>query len=762
MEEQPHGCKDIANFNWSNYEVNQCEHDEHNAAIYTGPLCGTCTKGYGQTDALSCEPCLKTKDGRQVNGGGIAAMIAAYGMLFVGYILVTSWFALLEEGEASGAAAACAVGSSSRFWFAELDFTAVSKAFIMYLQYMFGTIFKVPVSWPDSLTKIMKPVNRLWQASNGASASLDCLLQDLSFLGDSNDVTRTGLKLLINLLGCALTYLAVVFMHCLLSWLWAKYVGQVLAMMSCRLWAINFRQKALGMLHVHGGSHVDRRLQQDVPISSEGGGAAAESNGKGTAFTVPASPSKDVHSSSSESSFSGPLAGLRRFIVIAALVSLFFWYPTIARVAISTIACVPICDGTKLWMIDMRHICPHPSATASKSVRVWALAVGVPAWIVTATLPVSVVVLLVSAAVKRPSSGERCLLECQWFRGYFGFMYSDYQRYPNHDQDAALSRRVSRGSVAESGASVNQVSSSSSSRALSPTSQAKEDFLCHVSTLDGATMDSPTPHQAHWEPDAEEGLHKTATTELTAEAGSGSCSRRPVALLLRSRTEGLFRFLQTWGTRFKHGLPLVWDAVIHLHSFILVVLSILGMRLHEYYQLLLLCATLGSYLMLIIWIRPFKAGSQQLQTLSVCVVFWTSSLSLTFVQPSGVSEAEAQDKSGLMNKMEDAAAHLIIAGNALYLLFIVVCMLAAGIYTKPFKLLSRIADAGEGHKKVAGSVQSSISSSVRAELGMQGSQSSLKSQYSCLEDVRPSADQSGLHQRVPKSSQQAVGPNGEL
>ena len=654
-----HGCKadgsaDVSRWEeeakkqqWSDYLDLQC------AEGYTGTLCGVCKKGFGQTDAFSCDECAGVNDdGSGPDKWKIGAMIAAFGILFVLCILVTSWFGLRSG---SGSMDAPCTGP----WFAQLKFTDVAKAFIMYMQYTFGIIAKVPVAGPPFLKNIMGPIIAVWQRSNGASASLDCFLQAVPVSAElESGPTRTIARLLINLLGFVFTFLAAVILHCLVYWLWVKY--------------------GLGLLRV-----IQRRSSwaSDMLYS-----VASESSSRGHTSASSAHVLCDDLGSRSRRKWPVPLRGLGQFMVIALLVSIFFWYTTIARVAISFFACVEVevCGEPKLWMVDMRHVCPRLDRGSLQ--HKWALAAGIPALIVTIGMPVFVVVLLLTAATWRSQPGGECLLRSKGFEAYFSFMYSDY----NYDPDWP---RIACGST--------------------------------------------------WAP----------AVEKEEEEKAASSTRARVAQALKRLKQRIIQCVSEISWRIKHGIRLVWDAVIHLHSLVLVMLSIYGMLLHEYYQLLLLSAACGSYLMLVLWLRPFTRGSQQLQTVSMGVLVWTCSLSLAFVEPNGLSEREA--KEATYSAIEVAAACLIIAGNVSYLLFIAFLVVATSNWKS---LLLELWSLGAA---AAGGSAEGHSSPSQQDLELAGPSPWISGQDVLL-DVTSSKDLDiGPHKRAARSDQ-SVGIRGEL
>eukprot|EP00775_Hariotina_reticulata_P006417 gene6417-6648_t len=191
----------------------------------------------------------------------------------------------------------------------------------------------------------------------------------------------------------------------------------------------------------------------------------------------------------------------QRWVAVMLLVTVFFFYPSIARIAVGMLECIKVCNG-QYWLMDVDKRCPTEIWKSTKpsewpSHAIWAAAVGIPAAIIVAAVPLAVVILLVWAY-----HSER--LHNPGNRGCFGFMYSDYN--------------------------IKQVESSSS--------------------LNAVVADSKdVGHLYQYWP-----LRKALLQHVT----------------------------------------LVWDAVIHVQTIILVYVSVCGMLLHEYYQTLALAAVFGK------------------------------------------------------------------------------------------------------------------------------------------------------------------------
>eukprot|EP00775_Hariotina_reticulata_P012393 gene12393-12528_t len=256
------------------------------------------------------------------------------------------------------------------------------------------------------------------------------------------------------------------------------------------------------------------------------------------------------------SHMSGLTHYMRQRWVVTLLATLFFFYPSVARIAVSMFTCITVCDE-HYWVMDMDLQCPRSQSPGSWSgYAKWAAAVGIPALVCMVLVPVSVASLLLWAAgTKRLHSLE--------FQTRFGFMYSDYKT-------DLLGRRQLK---------------TSSSVSMSP-----------------------------------------------------DIARR----LLQQH------------------LSLVWDAVIHVQTVVLVCVSVVGMLLHEYYQTLILTAVFGTYLILIAWLRPFRNRSvQRLQDMSSATLCLTCLLILFFIPPDYMDDRQ----NGDYKKAQPICGALLIAAN---------------------------------------------------------------------------------------------------
>jgi hypothetical protein len=452
------------------------------------------------TDAFSCESCLgvnsKTGEGT-INRPGIFGFVVGYVVVILTWIFITSWLAMLDSDVPStDESAPHGPPPMKKPWYHSLTFIDSSKVLIMYVQYLFGIIGKLPLHWPTVLSVPLRFSNKALALVLGASASLDCVFQAFGLEPEKADVPIAAAKALINLYAFMVTYIA------------------VLGLMGC----LRYFFKRCGL-----------------KVWSR--------------------------------------ADWATFCVVALLVNLFFWYPTISRVAIGTFACVKVCGGDRYWVLDMRRQCPIDAVNSHQ--WMWAFAVGVPACFLCAAVPLFVViVLLVSIFHRSRHDPRQRLLETHDFQKYFAFMISGY-RVPLEGRCAGTSSGICT------------IGSSSSSSGQGTVSQP-------LITL-------PKPSSSCY--------HQSKRALQAAE--------RRLHLLARAT---------------KQWFPLFWDVVIHVQTVILVTISIFGLLNHEYYQLLLLCAVFGLYLILILWLRPFKKGLQELQAAATALLFWTCLLSLVFVQ----------------------------------------------------------------------------------------------------------------------------------
>ncbi|WIA22184.1 hypothetical protein OEZ85_004518 [Tetradesmus obliquus] len=138
----------------------------------------------------------------------------------------------------------------------------------------------------------------------------------------------------------------------------------------------------------------------------------------------------------------------------------------------------------------------------------------------------------------------------------------------------------------------------------------------------------------------------------------------------------MFRDVRAFASWCRHRTTLVWDAVIHLQTVALMFISVYGMMMHEYYQVLILTVVFGIYLILVVWLRPFRVhANQQLQAASTAVLFSTSLCMLTFIKPDGL---DAQQQKGY-EKVKDAMGVVVLAVNALFVAIGLVLLVTSAI-----------------------------------------------------------------------------------
>jgi hypothetical protein len=134
--------------------------------------------------------------------------------------------------------------------------------------------------------------------------------------------------------------------------------------------------------------------------------------------------------------------------------------------------------------------------------------------------------------------------------------------------------------------------------------------------------------------------------------------------------------LRAFASWCRHRAILVWDAVIHGQTVALMCISVYGMMIHEYYQVLILTIVFGSCLILVVWVRPFKVHvNQQLQAASTAMLFGTSLCMLTFVQPAGLDKKQLDSYIAV----KDAMGWLVLVFNALFVAVGVVLLVVSAV-----------------------------------------------------------------------------------
>uniref|UniRef100_A0A383W129 TRP C-terminal domain-containing protein n=1 Tax=Tetradesmus obliquus TaxID=3088 RepID=A0A383W129_TETOB len=91
--------------------------------------------------------------------------------------------------------------------------------------------------------------------------------------------------------------------------------------------------------------------------------------------------------------------------------------------------------------------------------------------------------------------------------------------------------------------------------------------------------------------------------------------------------------------------------------------SVYGMKMHEYYQVLILTVVFGAYLLLVVLLRPFRVhANQRLQAASTALLLITSLCMLTFIKPDGLDEQQQRGYEG----RKTAMGVVVRAVNALF------------------------------------------------------------------------------------------------
>jgi hypothetical protein len=126
----------------------------------------------------------------------------------------------------------------------------------------------------------------------------------------------------------------------------------------------------------------------------------------------------------------------------------------------------------------------------------------------------------------------------------------------------------------------------------------------------------------------------------------------------------------------NHRVNLVWGAVIHCQTMLLVVASVLGRIWHEFYQVLVVSGLLVAFLVLIVLLRPFRRNTTQwLQQMSTAVLCATCLSIMAFVKPDGM-DARQIDGS---NKASKAVAIWVLVINISFLIITVLLLFYCAI-----------------------------------------------------------------------------------
>jgi hypothetical protein len=438
-------------------------------------------------------------------------------------------------------------------------------------------IAKLPVTWPQEVAQAMTGLSDIWGKAFGSVASLDCLLQAFDYSSGPH-VDLSSLKALINLLLPVLVFLLV--LCCQMVW-WASRHRIKAALANFLLKLLRWCLDSNGIAYADNATlpvQSPQQQQQTVPGTTSRWHAvsAAVSRYRSLikSWSIRAQFLQASRAHGSGSHMSGVRRHMRQAWVVTLLVTMFFFYPSVARVAVSMFTCVSVCKE-RYWAMDMDLLCPTQLWSHAPSEwpvhAKWAAGVGIPAVVLVVAVPLFVALLLWWGARNKR-------LHTLKFRGRFGFMYRDYKTdHVGRQQQAA----------------------------------------------DGTSLCSESPYPA-------------------------------------------MRY--QWALRqcVRHHLILVWDAVIHIQTVLLVCVSVIGMLLHEYYQTLILAAVFGAYLMLIAWLRPFRNPDvQRLQCLSSATLFVSCMLVLVFIPPNYMDTRQSNFYRGAQPDI----GRLLIAINVAFVVF---------------------------------------------------------------------------------------------
>lgn len=581
---------------WTLYEQQLCK-----SPAYQGVLCTVCNAaaGFGQTDIFSCDACIgvdPAKGGTQPDGRRIGLLWALYAIGFTVYLLVVLILHLRENPPGGSPLPAASGPDASQRGQMELHFAELFKALAMYLQYLAGAILKLPVSWPSNIGRFAEHAARAWAWVMGSGASIDCLLiaSKSSALGTA---AQAGLKALINLLAPFVTVVVIMALY-VLWWLLRQRVYR--------------RALAIAESQSHtGNSHVVNCSKLLVSWLVGLGYPAAQHNDLSKQNYLTWLKQQSTH----QPSFCTYMVD--RFVPML-LIAAFFWYPSIARVALGMFACMTVCQkDASFWVMDMRFTCPvnHPGSPQSQ----WAYGVGIPAVMITAILPLFVLCWLWSHMWE---------LQGAAFKSKFAFMYSDY----NYDAES-LTKSI-------------------------------------------------------WGPNGS----ADCVNRLRACFGVGSIQRNTAKSLSQAWNDKLGYIKQQLPNAvvvLRHRLILVWDVAVHCTTLLLMICSVYGAYgMHEYYQVLCMCAVFAAYMFAVMLIKPFDGLNQLLQTTIAAVLLATSLGVLVFIPPEGLDARQ----QGIKGSIETGVEWVLLVVNGV-LTGLLMCWLLVKI-VKVLWGLSKAAAAG--------------------------------------------------------------------
>jgi hypothetical protein len=263
------------------------------------------------------------------------------------------------------------------------------------MQYL-TIIAKMPVTWPGVLDSVFGGVSLAWNWAFASPAALDCLLAGMWGTWASMGANRAGTR-------GAVVLAAPVAMYCLLvacHALWWLVMPWVYAALSTVL--SGFLKYFSFVVDVLSKWHMFERLRSRL---------RAIATARRTNFWE----------------------FMKQRAIVTLLVTVFFFYPAVARVALGMFSCMEVC-GVRQWLMDMSLTCPTNSVGQSQ--WQWAVGVGVPALLFCAAVPVFVLVWLQHALHTGRLNDER-------FTARYGFMYSSYRIDPPVPHCGRLARLLS-------------------------------------------------------------------------------------------------------------------------------------------------------------------------------------------------------------------------------------------------------------------------------------------------------------------------------
>eukprot|EP00775_Hariotina_reticulata_P007694 gene7694-7893_t len=275
------------------------------------------------------------------------------------------------------------------------------KILFMYIQYLVGIIAKLPLQVPGALGSMFNRLAQAWGLATGSMASADCLLSALSVAQGEEMAARAGLKGLIPLVAAAVMFTLV-------------------AAAMCFWWCVRSRVYGLAAAAMRGASNNDSvscMTSSIVLATVRRVGLRVLHHCLRPAHAANQGRSTLVLWLRRQGQHRPPFRPfMRDRLIPALLITWFFWYPSLVRVALGMLRCLDIC-GQQWWVMDMGVQCPKNHLGSPQAW--WAYGVATPAIILTAGLPLFVLVLL---SVPR----WRNQMPQQRFQSRFGFFYLGY------------------------------------------------------------------------------------------------------------------------------------------------------------------------------------------------------------------------------------------------------------------------------------------------------------------------------------------------